>query len=211
LQTVDNNQAKTKNPFFFHFPRPSPKIALHTSISDNLSRISTQSRISNNLAHESQKHNLRTKSTRHRFCVIRMLSSSGGRHATIEAPSVVASGTVIGRPSTAHIRAAKPPPPPAHTLRSLHLLLPSPWRPSWRPQRSLEPPHEACTEGTRRGQKRDTNGQRASQKRGNGGLRVARAWVVVVGAAGTGIARDSGVEASSSSSRSRSRGRRGPV
>ena len=85
------------------------------------------------------------------------------------------------------IRAAKPPPPPTRTLRPSSPLLPPPCQPSLRPQRSLEPPHEACTESTRRGHKRGTNGQRASQKRRNGGLRVARAWVMVVGAAASGI------------------------
>ena len=49
-------EAKTKPQKNFTSPRHPEKLAPHTSISDNLGRISTQSRISNNLAHESQKH-----------------------------------------------------------------------------------------------------------------------------------------------------------
>ena len=86
------------------------------------------------------------------------------------------------------IRAAKPPPPPPPKLRPWSPLLLPPFQPPSQPPRPLKPPHEACTQGTRKGQKRCTNGRRAGQNGGNGCRRAARAGVVVVAAAGTGEA-----------------------
>jgi hypothetical protein len=58
---------------------------------------------------------------------------------------------------------AKPPPQPPPTLRPSSLLLLSPFQPPSQPHRPLEPPHEACTQRTRKGQKRCTSGGRAGQ------------------------------------------------
>ena len=83
-------------------------------------------------------------------------------------------------PERAH---ARPPPPaltatpaaaPACTLRPSPPLLPPPWQPLWRPQRSIQLLHEACRVGTQRGQKRGpevrrrTNRQPESRRPGSG-------------------------------------------
>ena len=102
------------------------------------------------------------------------------------------------------IRAAKPLPPPPPKLRPWIPLLLPPFKSPSQPPRPLKPPHEVCTQGTRKGQKRCTNGRSAGKKGGNGRRRVARAGVVVLAAAGPGV------EARRSSSRPRSRGRTGP-
>ena len=85
-------------------------------------------------------------------------------------------------------QAAKPPPPPPPTLRPSSLLLLPPFQPPSQPHRPLEPPHDACTQRTRKGQKRCTNGRRAGQNGGNERRRVVRAGMAVVAAAGPGKA-----------------------
>ena len=86
------------------------------------------------------------------------------------------------------IRAVKPPPAPPPTLRPWRPLLLPPFQPPSQPQRPLKPPHDACTQGTREGQKRCTNGRTAGQNGRNGRRRAARAGVVVLAAAGPGKA-----------------------
>ena len=82
-------------------------------------------------------------------------------------------------------QAAKPTPQLPPTLRLSSL---SPFQPPSQPHRPLEPPHDACTQRTRKGQKRCTNGRRAGQNGGNERRRVVRAGMAVVAAAGPGKA-----------------------
>jgi hypothetical protein len=94
----------------------------------------------------------------------------------------------LALPNTGRHRAVKPPPPPPPTLRPWSPLLLPPFQPPSQPQRPLKPPHDACTQGTREGQKRCTNGRTAGQNGRNGRRRAARAGVVVLAAAGPGKA-----------------------
>jgi hypothetical protein len=84
--------------------------------------------------------------------------------------------------------AANRAPPPAHTLRPVPPLLPPPWRPPWRPQQSFKSPEEAYTRAHREDRNEARTAETAGQKGGNGRLRVPRARVAVVAAAGTGMA-----------------------
>ena len=77
-------------------------------------------------------------------------------------------------PERAH---ARPPPPaltatpaaaPACTLRPSPPLLPPPWQPLWRPQRSIQLLHEACRVGTQRGQKRGPEVRRRTNRQPGG-------------------------------------------
>ena len=82
-------EAKTKPQKNFTSPRHPEKLAPHTSISDNLGRISTQSRISNNLAHESQKH----KTSAHKIYAASLLRDTD----VVEQRGGVAGGGVCCR------------------------------------------------------------------------------------------------------------------
>ena len=89
-------------------------------------------------------------------------SNAAAAAARLLLPNAIGDARTGARAAT---RAAKPPPPPPPTLRPSSPLLLPPSQPPWRPHRSLEAPHEACAQGTRRGQKRCTSGRRAGQKR----------------------------------------------
>ena len=84
--------------------------------------------------------------------------------------------------------AANPAPPPAHTLRPVPPLFPPPWRWPWRPQQSFKSPEEAYARAHREDRNEARTAETAGQKGGNGRLRVPRAGVVMVAAAGTGKA-----------------------